>query len=114
MVFPDFDLSTPKGRARAAAHLMDEAIRIPVIGYRFGLDPILTFLPITGDVVAAIISLYIIFEGYRAGVGAVGVALMVGIAAIDAASGLIPVVGPVVDAVVKANKWNVWIIERAT
>lgn len=110
----DADLGTPEGRARAAARLMDDAIRIPVIGYRFGLDPILTFLPIAGDVVAALISAYIIFEGWRAGVGPIGLALMIGIAAVDVAIGFIPYVGPVVDAVWKANKWNVWVIERAS
>ena len=114
MAFPDYDLSTPKGRAKAAARLMDEAIRIPVIDYRVGLDPIVTALPVAGDLIGALISLYIVFEGWRAGTGAVGIALMVGIVAVDVATGLIPVVGPLVDTVWKANKWNVWIIERAT
>ncbi|ESS05199.1 MAG: hypothetical protein A07HR67_00181, partial [uncultured archaeon A07HR67] len=34
----DYDLSTPKGRAKAVARLMDDAIRIPVIDYRVGID----------------------------------------------------------------------------
>lgn len=109
----DADLGTPEGRARAAARLMDDAFRIPVIGYRFGLDPILTFLPIAGDVVAGLISAYIIFEGYRAGVGPLGLLLMLGIAAVDVGIGLIPYVGAVFDAFWKANSWNVWIIERS-
>ncbi len=109
-----YDLSTPKGRAKAAARLMDDAIRIPVIDYRIGLDPILTLLPIAGDVIAAIISLYVVFEGWRAGAGPLAVALMLVIAAIDAAAGFVPVVGPLLDTVWKANSWNVWIIERAT
>jgi hypothetical protein len=114
MALDDADLSSPAGRARAAASLMDEAVEIPGIGYGVGLDPVLTLLPISGDVVAGLISLYVVFEGWRAGVGPLGVALMLLIAAVDAALGLIPFVGPVIDAVWKANKWNVWIIDRAT
>lgn len=110
----DYDLSTPKGRAKAVARLMDDAIRIPVIDYRVGIDPILTILPIAGDVVAALISLYVVFEGWRAGAGPLAVGLMFGVAAVDAAVGFVPLVGPLLDTVWKANSWNVWIIERAT
>ena len=114
MVSPDYDLGTPKGRAKAAARLMDDAIRIPVIDYRVGLDPVLTLLPVAGDVVAALISLYVVFEGWRAGAGPLAVVLMLGIAAVDAVVGFVPLVGPLFDTVWKANSWNVWIIERAT
>jgi hypothetical protein len=114
MVSPDYDFSTPKGRAKATARLMDDAIRIPVIDYRVGIDPILTLLPIAGDVVAALISLYVVFEGWRAGAGPLAVALMLGIATVDAALGFVPLVGPLLDTVWKANSWNVWIIEQAT
>ena len=110
----DIDLGTPEGRARAAARLMDDAIPIPGTGFRIGLDPFLSWLPIPADFVAAAISLYIVFEGIRAGVGPLGVALMLGIVAVDVAIGFIPIVGPVIDAVWKSNSWNVWIIERAS
>ncbi len=114
MASPNHDLSTPKGRAKAAARLMDDAIRIPGIDYRIGLDPFLTLLPIAGDVVAAVISLYVVFEGWRAGVGPLAVALMLGIATVDILIGFIPVVGALLDTVWKANSWNVWVIEQST
>lgn len=110
----EYDLNTPKGRAKAAARVMDDAVRIPVIGYRVGIDPLLTALPIAGDVVAALVSLYVVFEGWRAGAGPLAVGLMSAIAAADVAVGFVPVVGPLLDAVWKANSWNAWIIERAT
>ena len=110
----EYDLHTPKGRAKAVARVMDDAVRIPVIGYRVGVDPLLTALPIAGDVVAALVSLYVVFEGWRAGAGPLAVGLMLAIAAVDAVAGLVPVVGPLLDAVWKGNSWNVWIIDRAT
>lgn len=111
---PDYDLSTPKGRARATARMMDNAVRIPVIDYRFGIDPILSFLPVVGNVVGVLISLYVVFEGWRAGAGPLAVGSMLGIIAVDAVIGFVPLVGPFLDTVWKANALNVRIIERET
>lgn len=111
---PDWDPGTPAGRAKAVARVMDDAVRIPVIGYRVGIDPILTLLPVAGDVISVLISLYVVFEGWRAGVGPLAVVLMLGVAAVDAVVGVVPLVGPLLDTVWKANSWNVRIIEHAT
>jgi hypothetical protein len=84
------------------------------IDYRIGLDPFLTLLPIAGDAVAAVISLYVVFEGWRAGASPGAVAAMLGIAIVDILIGFIPVVGALLDTFWKANSWNVWIIERSS
>ncbi|MFO7926831.1 DUF4112 domain-containing protein [Natronomonas sp.] len=114
MASPGDDLSTPKGRARATARLMDNAVRIPVIDYRVGIDPVLTLVPVAGNVIATLISLYVVFEGWRAGAGPLAVGLMLGIIAVDAVIGFVPIAGPFLDTAWKANAWNVRIIERET
>ena len=92
--------------------LLDEAVPVPGTDYRVGLDPILGILPVGGDAVAALISLYIVGEAARMGVSKSKLALMVGLVAVDAVVGSIPVLGTLFDAVWKANKWNVEMLKR--
>lgn len=99
-------------RARRVGNVLDESVRIPVIGYRIGLDPILGILPVAGDSVTAIASLYIVFVGLRLGVPARALAKMVAYVAVDFAAGSVPVLGIVADAVLKVNKRNVATVER--
>jgi hypothetical protein len=98
-------------RARSMATLLDESIRIPVIGYRIGLDPLLGIAPVSGDVAAAVVSLYIVYAGAQAGVPKRKLVWMLGRIGVDLAVGSIPVVGTLVDAVWKNNKRNVAVIE---
>lgn len=104
--------SGPARRAEWVAKLLDDAVKIPVIGIKIGLDPILSALPIWGDVIAAILGYYIVFEGVLARVPWHVLLLMFTLATIDVATGFIPVVGPVVDTFWKANRWNVDLIKR--
>jgi len=97
-------------RIRRVAYFLDESIPIPGTGYRIGVDPILSAIPGVGDAVSAAISLYIVAESARLGVSFTTLIRMLGTVALDAAGGMLPVVGPVVDAVVKTNKWNVELI----
>lgn len=98
-------------RAETVAHLLDESIRLPIVGYRIGLDPILGVLPVAGDAVAALASLYVVFVGARLGVGARALATMLAMIGLDYAIGSVPVVGTVVDAVLKVNERNVAVVE---
>ena len=99
-------------RVRSVSHLLDEAVRIPGTDIRVGLDPFLSIVPIGGDLVGATISLYPVLEAVRLGVPKRTVALMLGLIAVDAVVGAIPVLGSVFDAVWKANEWNRRLLER--
>ena len=99
-------------RIRTLSHLLDEAVRIPGTDIRFGLDPILGVLPVAGDSVSSLISLYIIAEGYRADAPPDLLAKMIGLAAVDFVIGSVPVIGPVFDATWKNNKWSVGLLEE--
>lgn len=98
-------------RAKTVAHLLDESVRVPVVGYRIGLDPILGVLPVAGDAVAALASLYVVFVGARLGVPPRALATMLALIGLDYVAGSVPVVGTVVDAVLKVNERNVAIVE---
>lgn len=98
-------------RARKASTLMDEAIRIPGIGYRVGIDPILSIAPVSGDIAGAVLSMYIVAEATRLGVPPKTLVRMVVNIAIDTVGGSVPVAGTLLDAVWKANKRNVSLLE---
>lgn len=99
-------------RARRVSRLLDNAVRIPVIDYRIGLDPILGLLPVAGDSASALLSLYVILEAAVAGAPARLVVLMLFLVAIDVLVGSIPVLGTLFDAIWKPNAWNVRLLER--
>jgi len=98
-------------RVRAIADLLDEAIELPVINYKIGLDPILGVLPVGGDAVSAAISLYIVAEGAQMGASRDTIMRMLFNVGVDAVVGSIPVLGTLFDSVWKANVRNVEMLE---
>lgn len=93
-------------RTRRVGTLLDAAIRIPGTRYRIGLDPIVGIVPVSGDAVAAIASLYIVLEAFRVGVPYRTLATMLLFVGVDFLLGSIPLFGPLVDAVLKVNRRN--------
>ncbi|QIO22214.1 DUF4112 domain-containing protein [Haloarcula sp. JP-L23] len=95
------------GRLRTLAHLLDESVRVPGVGVRVGLDPLLGLLPVAGNVVTGLCSLYIVLEAGRLGVSRRALARMLLNVALDVGIGAVPVVGDLFDALWKANVRNV-------
>lgn len=93
-------------RMRTVARLLDEAVTVPGTDFKVGLDPLLGSVPVVGDAVSAVVSLYIVGESARLGVSYGTLLKMLANVGIDAAGGAIPYVGVVFDAFWKANKWN--------
>lgn len=93
-------------RLAAAARLLDSQWRIPGTKIRFGLDPILGLVPGAGDAVSLAISAWIVAEARRHGVPRRVLARMISNVLLDLATGVIPVVGDLVDVAVKANIRN--------
>ncbi|MFC7069096.1 DUF4112 domain-containing protein [Halobaculum lipolyticum] len=99
-------------RARRVAHLLDEAIRIPVIRYRIGVDALAGLVPVVGDLLASLLSLVIVWEAFRLGARKRTLARMLLFVAADFLVGSIPFVGDVLDATLKLNLRNVRALER--
>jgi hypothetical protein len=99
-------------RARRVGYLLDEAFEVPVLGYRIGLDPLIGLVPVAGDAVAALLSMYVVFEGARAGASFPLLFLMTLLVVVDFVVGSLPLVGDLFDAVWKANAWNARLLER--
>lgn len=99
-------------RARYVARFLDSSVRIPGTQIRFGADSILGIVPIVGDGLASILSLYIVFEAVRAGIPRTTIARMCLNIVLDVVVGSIPVIGSLFDVVWRANQRNVSLLER--
>ncbi|MBM9594249.1 DUF4112 domain-containing protein [Rhodobacteraceae bacterium MCCB 386] len=99
-------------RVENIARLMDSAIRIPVIGYRIGLDGILGLIPGVGDAAALAPAGYIIYLAHRMGAPRHALVQMGANVAADALIGSIPLVGDLFDFAFKANKRNLKILRK--
>jgi len=104
----------PSGLAEveALAWLLDNSIPVPGTGRRFGIDAVIGFVPVVGDLVSGAIGLFVVWRGSRLGLPRVVVARMLANSAIDMAIGAIPVIGDAFDLWFKANTRNLGIIRR--
>jgi hypothetical protein len=92
--------------------LLDEAIRIPVIGVRFGLDGIVGLVPGVGDVLAGLLSLVIPIAAWMRGVPYVTLLRMMVNVGIGVLAGSVPVLGDIFDILWKANRRNYRLLQR--
>ena len=99
-------------RLRRLARLFDSAFRIPGTSIRFGLDPIIGFIPGIGDLASPVLTLAILWHAVALRVPKIVLARMVLNAAIDALLGMIPLIGDLFDFAWKANDWNLALLER--
>ena len=99
-------------RLRALSHVLDNAIAIPGIGYRVGLDPLIGLLPGGGDLVAGFISIYVVAEAARLGVPAATLGRMGLNILTEVVIGTVPMIGDLFDVAWKANARNVDLVER--
>ncbi len=88
-------------------NLMDNQFRVPGTKFRFGLDPILGFIPVAGDLASFAISASIVMTMARHGASSKLVVLMLLNIGIDALIGSIPILGNIFDFFFKANERNV-------
>ncbi len=94
---------------------LDDWIKIPVVGWRFGLDALIGLVPNVGDSLTSLASFYILVAGVRYGVPKITLLRMAFNIGLDYVVGSIPFVGDAFDFVWKANKQNMNLIrERAT
>lgn len=100
---PRFDAADPDvRRARTIARWMDDRY----------LDPILGFvLPGVGDLIGSLLGLYIVSIAAKRGLPRIAIARMLLNLAIDAALGVVPIVGDMADVAFKANDRNLALLE---
>lgn len=95
---------------KRVSKLMDEEFSIG--GFKFGLDPILNFIPIAGDLSGFIVSAALILTMAQHGASGKLTVKMLGNAALDAIIGAIPVLGWIFDFTYKANTRNIKLLNE--
>lgn len=93
--------------------LMDEAVHVPVLGTRVGLDALLGLVPVAGDLASAGIGLYIVAQARELGASRWLQARMVGNLLLDAAIGAVPIAGDLADVYFKAHRRNLKLLQGA-
>lgn len=86
-------------RIEAMEHLLERSLVIPGTKFPIGLDAIIGLVPIIGDLVAAAMGAYIVWEAKNLGLPKWKLWRMAGNIAIDGAIGVVPLVGDAFDVV---------------
>ena len=94
------------------SQLMDNRFRVPVLGWRFGLNAIIDLIPEFGDIATTIVALYILISAVRYRVPKITLLRMGLNIAIYFLGGLIPFAGDLFDAWWKPNIRNINLLRR--
>src|SRR5947207_7805815 len=97
------------------SQIMDDRFRIPVLGWRFGLNAIIDLIPEFGDIATTVVALYILVSAVRYRVPKITLLRMGLTIAIYFIGGLLPFVGYLFDVWWKPNLRNLELLrQRAT
>ena len=112
------DLPTGSGpasvrrRIEALEMLLERSVTIPGVNFRIGLDAIAGLVPDAGDLLAAAMGAYLVWEARNLGMPKWKLWRMAGNLAVDTALGSIPVAGDVFDVFFRSNTRNLKTLKR--
>ena len=106
------DAQSVRQRVEAMEKVLERLVVIPGINKPVGLDVILDVVPVIGDIAAAALGAYIVWEGRNLGMSKWQLSRMAGNVGVDWLLGLIPVIGIVPDFFFRSNSRNLKIIKR--
>lgn len=95
--------------ARFLADLLENKFNF--LGFKFGLDPIIGFVPVVGDFIGLVLSAYIIWIAYSMNVPTEIKTIMWRNVIIDFILGSIPFIGDISDFFYKASSKNLKLLE---
>lgn len=98
-------------RVRWIARWLDRAIAIPGTKIRLGLDAVMGVLPVGGDVLGTILSMYVIVEAAQLGAPQNLLLQMAANVAVDLGIGTVPVAGDFIDIFWQSNARNLELLE---
>ncbi|AUL72255.1 hypothetical protein ATS72_000865 [Pseudoalteromonas sp. 13-15] len=99
-------------RLERFSQLTDSSIRFPFTNFRFGIEAVIGFVPVVGDVIGLILSSYVLFEAHKLGISwHVKLRIIINML-IDFFIGSIPLFGDIFDAFFKANTRNTLILKK--
>jgi hypothetical protein len=106
------DPQSVRERVESMERLLERLFVIPGTKRQVGLDVILDVVPVVGDIAAAALGAYIIWEAKNLGMSKWQMSRMAGNVGFDWLLGLIPWVGAIPDFFFRSNSRNLKIIKR--
>lgn len=97
-------------RIERLAWLLDDSIRLPG-GYRIGVDGFIGMVPVAGDALGMLASVYILLQGRALGATNPVMMRMFGNLLTDQMLGIIPFLGDFFDFTFKANRRNLGLLQ---
>lgn len=99
-------------RVEMLERVLENAFTIPGLRRKVGLDAVVGLVPVAGDVVTALLGMYIVWEGRNLGMSKWQLARMTANVGVDTLLGAIPVVGDAFDFLFRSNTRNLKIIRK--
>jgi hypothetical protein len=106
------DPQSVRQRVEAMERVLERLMVIPGTKQSIGLDVILDLVPVVGDIAAAALGAYIVWEAKNVGMSRWQISRMAGNVGFDWLLGLIPFVGAIPDFFFRSNSRNLKIIKR--
>ncbi len=106
------DPKAVRQRVEALEAVLERSMVLPGVKMPIGLDTILGLVPIVGDVITAVMGLYMVWEARNLGLSRFQMARMIGNIGIDTLIGSVPVAGDLFDLFWRSNTKNLRIIKR--
>jgi hypothetical protein len=106
------DPSAVRRRLEALEGVLERGLTIPGTNRQVGLDAVIGLVPVVGDVIAAAIGSYLIWEARNLGLPKWKLARMVGNLGFDTAIGAVPLLGDAFDLFFRSNSRNLRIVKR--
>jgi len=106
------DPASVRQRVEAMEALLERGFTMPVINRPFGLDFILGLVPIIGDIIAAAMGTWLVWEARNLGMSGWKVTRMFANIGLDLAVGAVPFIGDAADFVFRSNTRNLRIIKK--
>lgn len=106
------DPQSVRARVEAMEKLLERSFTIPGTKIPVGLDSVIGFVPVVGDMVTAAMGAYMVWEARNLGMSKWQLIRMTANVGVDTAIGAIPLVGDAFDLVFRSNSKNLRIIRK--
>ena len=106
------DPAAVRQRVEALERILERAFILPGLNRPVGLDFIVGLIPVVGDLIAAAMGSWLVWEGRNLGLSKFQIARMMGNVGFDAVLGFVPFVGDAADLYFRSNTRNLKIIKR--